>query len=88
MAARLRSLHDWADAEAGPAQYSPGGAWYSPYTAYLGALSVVDGDFLRDPERDITRAELAHVLARTLPEDAAALVRLLRSGEYTVIGAE
>ncbi len=68
MAARLRSLHDWADAEAGPAQYSPGGAWYSPYTAYLGALSVVDGDFLRDPERDITRAELAHVLARTLPE--------------------
>ena len=25
-------------------------------------------DFLRDPERDITRAELAHVLARTLPE--------------------
>ena len=28
------------------------------------------------------------ILARTLPEDAAALVRLLRSGEYTVIGAE
>lgn len=28
------------------------------------------------------------ILARTLPEDDAALVRLLRSGEYTVIGAE
>ena len=28
------------------------------------------------------------ILARTLPEDAAALVRLLRAGEYTVIGAE
>ena len=68
MAARLRSLHDRADAEAGPAQYDAGGEWYSPYTAYLQALSVVDGDFVQDPERNITRAELAHVLARTLPE--------------------
>lgn len=68
MAARLRSLWDCAGAEAGPSQYGSGEAWYSPYTDYLQALSVVDGAFVQNPERDITRAELAHVLSRILPD--------------------
>lgn len=46
---------------------------------------------LRTGGSDCHRAEdiaQGGILARTLPEDGAALVRLLRSGEYTIIGAE
>ena len=46
---------------------------------------------LRTGGSDCHRTEdigLGGILSRTLPEDGAALVQLLRSGDYTVIGAE
>lgn len=53
------------------------------YAALQGLLRTGGSDCHRT--EDIAQGG---ILARTLPEDGAALVRLLRSGEYTIIGAE
>jgi len=66
MAARLRSLYDWGDGEAGPAAFD-GEAWYEPYAAYLQSLGVIGQEFEGAGERPASRAEMAHVLAGVLP---------------------
>ncbi len=53
------------------------------YAALQGLLRTGGSDCHR--QEDIGQGG---ILARTLPENGAELVRLLRSGEYTVIGAE
>lgn len=68
MSARLRSLYEYGDSETGPGQYG-GGAWYQPYVAYLQSLEVVGQEFEGSYDRGATRAEMAHVLAGTLPGD-------------------
>ncbi len=67
MAARLRSLYESGDCEAGPSGYA-GGQWYEPYVSYLQDLQVIGGEFDGSYTRPATRAEMARVLARTLPE--------------------
>lgn len=57
--------------------------WAAEYAALHGLLRTGGSDCHRT--EDIAQGG---ILARTLPEDGAALVRLLRSGEYTIIGAE
>lgn len=57
--------------------------WAAEYAALHGLLRTGGSDCHR--AEDIAQGG---ILARTLPEDGAALVRLLRSGEYTIIGAE
>lgn len=69
MAARLRSLYETGDSEAGPSAYAEEGAWYRPYAAYLQAGSVLGGELEGAYERPATRAEMAHVLAGALPEE-------------------
>lgn len=69
MAARLRSLYETGDSEAGPSAYAEEGAWYRPYAAYLQAGSVLGGELEGAYERPTTRAEMAHVLAGALPEE-------------------
>ena len=68
MAARLRSLYDWGDGEAGPAAFD-GEAWYEPYAAYLQSLGVIGQEFEGAGERPASRAEMAHVLAGVLPAE-------------------
>ena len=68
MAARLRSLYELGDSEAGPGQHS-GGDWYSPYAAYLQALDVIGREFDGLYQQPATRAQMAHILANALPQD-------------------
>lgn len=67
MAARLRSLYETGDSEAGPAALDVGGAWYLPYAAYLQERGAIGRELEGAYDRPATRAEMAHVLAGALP---------------------
>lgn len=70
LASRLRSLHESGDSERGAAAYAgEGGAWYMPYVRHLQAAGAVGEELAEGYERPATRGELAHVLARALPEE-------------------
>ena len=68
VAARLRSLYEYGDSEAGPKRFS-GSGWYGPYAAYLQSAGVIGEEFDGAYERAATRAEMAHILAGALPEE-------------------
>ena len=68
MAARLRSLYETGDSEAGPAAWEDGGLWYQPYVSYLQERGVLGRELEDAYDRPATRAEMAHVLAGALPE--------------------
>lgn len=68
LAARLRSLYDCGDCEAGPGGFA-GETWYDPYVAYLQSLGVIRQEFEGHYERPAGRAEMAHVLAGVLPAE-------------------
>lgn len=67
VAARLRSLYEYKDCEAGPAQYG-GEIWYDPYAAYLRAAEVIGPEFEGLYNQKATRGQMAHILANTLPQ--------------------
>jgi len=70
MAARLRSLYDLHAAEAGADLHrSNSSTWYDPYVSYLKASGIISGEFDGHYGADATRAEVAHVLANTLPAE-------------------
>ena len=70
MAARLRSLYETGDSEAGPAAFAAGdGAWYLPYAAYLQDAEVLGQELEGAYDRPALRAEMAHVLAGALPQE-------------------
>lgn len=69
VAARLRSLYEYGGSETGPNMYpSPSGPWYAPYAAYLQDRQVIGREFDREPTREASRAEVAHILAGALPQ--------------------
>lgn len=68
MAARLRSLYEEGDSEAGPARCG-GDIWYQPYVSYLQSLDVIAQEFDGHYSRTVTRGEMAHILSRTLPRE-------------------
>lgn len=71
-AGRIRSLYRTGDAEAGPAAYG-GGEGSSPalpYLRYLQAEEVLDQALDGVLAAPATRAQMAHVLANVLPEEA------------------
>ena len=70
IAARIRSLYDFDDSEAGPAKY-PGKSWYSPYVSYLAAVTDDVDPKLTDKVylAPATRAQTAHILASALPRE-------------------
>ena len=80
-AGRIRSLYRTGDPEAGPAAFAAAAvsqkdAWrvYAPYLWYLQSEGVLDkalDDCLTQPA---TRAQMAHVLANLLPEEALPLI--------------
>lgn len=67
MAARLRSLYETGDSEAGPAAYAGAGSWYLPYAAYLQSFGAFGTEMEGAYDRPVTRAEAAHVMACALP---------------------
>ena len=68
VAARLLSLYELGDAESGPAAFDAGGAWYAPYVRYLQSRSVIGQEFEGLYTAAATRAQMAHIIARILPE--------------------
>ncbi|MDE7245494.1 MAG: S-layer homology domain-containing protein [Oscillospiraceae bacterium] len=68
IAARLRSLFEYGDSEAGAEKYA-GGDWYQPYAAYLQSAGVTGTEFNGVYRQPATRAQTAHILANTLPQD-------------------
>lgn len=67
MAARLRSLYESGNSEAGPDKFRSSTTWYAPYVAYLQSLSVIGREFDGSYDQPATRAQIAHILANTLP---------------------
>jgi len=68
VAARLRSLYEHGDSEAGPGRHS-GGEWYGPYVAYLQELQIIDQEFDGLYQQAVKRGQMAHILANALPQD-------------------
>ena len=69
-AGRVRGLYRTGDPEAGPAAYGgDGGPAALPYLRYLQAEGVLDTELDDSLTLPATRAQVAHVLARVLPEE-------------------
>lgn len=67
--ARIRSLTLTGDAETAMESYvAPGQSAYEPYYLYLLDAGVVEEAFVSDLYATATRAQVAHVLANTLPD--------------------
>lgn len=70
-AGRIRSLYRTGSAEAGPAAFAGGsGAVCLPYLAYLKAEGVIADELDGVLFTAATRAQMAHIAANTLPEEA------------------
>ena len=72
-AGRIRSLYRTGDAEAGAAAHAGDGTQsgaYGPYLSYLQAEHVLDKELDGVCGETATRAQVAHVLANTLPASA------------------
>lgn len=81
-AARLLSLYELGDAERGPAAFGgDGGAWYLPYVRYLQDRGVIAQEFEGLYKTAATRAQMAHITARILPESELAEIN---AGAVTV----
>lgn len=69
LAARLRSLYETGDSEAGPAAHAAPGPWYLPYASYLQARGALGEELAGSWDRPVVRAEAAHVMANALPAE-------------------
>lgn len=70
MAARLRSLYDFGNSEAGAGFFQTEDAiWYAPYVAYLKYTRVIGNELDHRLPFPATRAEVAHILANALPDE-------------------
>lgn len=67
-AARLLSLYEFGEAESGAASCPAEGAWYLPYVRYLQSRDVIAQEFDGCYTTPATRAQMAHIIARVLPE--------------------
>ncbi len=68
-AGRIRSLYQTGDPEAGAALYRIPGETFHSYLAYLQAEGVVGTELEGSYMLPATRAQVAHVLARALPQE-------------------
>ena len=70
MAARLRSLYDFGESEVGASFFrTEGSPWYASYAAYLRYAGVIGAELDERMTLPATRAEVAHILANTLPTE-------------------
>lgn len=76
-AGRIRSLYAFGDPEAGPSVYAEAAAPLSRgYLRYLQAEGVLGSELDGFYAAPATRAQVAHVLANTLPEEALPAINL------------
>lgn len=68
-AGRIRSIYQNGDPESGPAAYGGGSPAALPYLRYLQAEGVLGTELDGSLASAATRAQVAHVLANTLPEE-------------------
>ncbi len=74
-AGRLRSLYETGDAEAGARAFQADGqSVCAPYLRYLQSLRVIGTEFDQTLYASATRAQVAHILAGTLPAGALSAV--------------
>lgn len=75
-AARVRSLYLTGDSETGPAAYAGSGGTSAAeqYLRYLKAEGVLGTELDGQLGKSATRAQVAHVLARTLPDGTLSLI--------------
>ena len=70
MAARLRSIYDFGASEIGAYLFrTDGQQWYEPYYEYLRYIGIIGTEFDAQPNLPATRAQVAHLIANTLPAD-------------------
>lgn len=69
LAARVRSLMDYGECEFGPSRYG-GKPWYRAYLQYLQDVGALEEEFEGSYDRSATRAEVAHILASAMPDQA------------------
>lgn len=82
LAARLRSLYETGSSETGPRLYgSDGGPWYMGYVTYAQKTGIIAGEFKGQYSKNATRAQMARILAHTLP---ASLFTPINSEAVTV----
>ena len=68
LAARLRSLYETGSSETGPSLYgSDGGPWYMGYVTYAQKTGIISTEFKGQYGQNATRAQMAHIMAHTLP---------------------
>lgn len=69
LASRLRSLYETGSSETGPRLYgSDGSPWYMGYVTYAQKTGIISGEFKGQYHKNATRAQMAHILAHTLPD--------------------
>ena len=69
-AARVRSLYQYGDAEAGGNTFAAeDGDWSSRYVLYLKSLWLLDDSFDALLDTSVTRAQAAHIMSLALPEE-------------------
>jgi len=64
LAARVRDIY-----EGGAGDFSQGAVWYQTYVDYAAAKGIIKGDSFNDFEKAATRAEMALIFSRALPEE-------------------
>lgn len=70
MCARLRSLYEHRDAEAGPSAVKTAeSSWFDPYVDYLKGLGIIGEEFQGLYRQEATRAQVAHIMAHALPAE-------------------
>ena len=64
VAARVRSIYN-----GGAGEFAQGGVWYQAYVNYAIAGGIINADDFPDYSKAATRAEMAYIFSRALPEE-------------------
>ena len=72
-------IHALYTGQADPLQPSTGKHWADPYLAYVEANGILQKDEFTNYDRPATRSEMAHIFAKSLPEDGLKKVNTILS---------
>ena len=72
-------IHALYTGQADPLQPSTGKHWADPYLAYAEANGILQKDEFTNYDRPATRSEMAHIFAKSLPEDGLKKINTILS---------
>ena len=75
-------IHALYTGQADPLQPGTGKHWADPYLAYAEANGILQKDEFTNYDRPATRSEMAHIFAKSLPEDGLEKINTIFSIEY------